>query len=238
MTYKPKVIDFCCGAGGLSEGFRQAGFDIVLGIDTWETALATFWHNHNCKVLQADIRDGFELPDCDGFIGSPPCTEFSNAKQCQTRTFDLSIVQAYLDLVEKHKPTFWVMENVPELTKYIKEPAQILKACGYGLRQRRRRAFFGTIPKDLRTFCNGHKHIPTVTACEWKGCSSRSHIHKMNRLADYLGRKATVQECMREMGYRDDYVFYGTKQDQYIQVGNSVCPPVAKAVAEAVRDAL
>lgn len=42
MVYRYKVIDFCCGAGGLSEGFRQAGFEIILGIDIWETALATF----------------------------------------------------------------------------------------------------------------------------------------------------------------------------------------------------
>lgn len=238
MSYKPKVIDFCCGAGGFSEGFRQAGFEIVLGIDMWETALATFWHNHNCKVLQVDIREELELPDCDGFIGSPPCTEFSNAKQCQTRTFDLSIVQVYLNLVGKHKPTFWVMENVPELTKYIKEPAQVLKACGYGLRQRRRRAFFGTIPKDLRTSCRGHKHVPAVASTEWKGCSSQGLIHKMNRLADYLGRKATVQECRQEMGYPEEYVFYGTKKDQYIQIGNSVVPPVAKAVASAIKESL
>lgn len=241
MTYKPKVIDFCCGAGGLSEGFRQAGFDIVLGIDTWETALATFSYNQHTNIMLGDIRDTdieLWLPDVDGFIGAPSCTEFSNAKQSQTRTFDLSVVQAYLDLVKKHKPTFWVMENVPELAKHIKEPAQILKACGYGLKQRRRRAFFGTIPRDLRTFCNGHKHLPTITATEWKGCSSRSHIHKMNRLADYLGRKATVQECRREMGYPEKYLFYGTKKEQYIQIGNSVVPPVAKAVAEAIKDVL
>jgi site-specific DNA-cytosine methylase len=238
MTYKPKVIDFCCGAGGMSEGFRQAGFEIVLGIDTWLTALKTFRHNHNCEVLQADIRNGLELPDADGFIGSPPCQGFSRANQCQTKDLDLSIVQAFLDLVEKHKPNFWVMENVPELTACIKEPAQILKACGYGLRQKRRRAFFGTIPRDLRTFCNGHEHIPAVTACEWKGCSSKGYVHKMNRLADYLGRKATIQECRQEMGYPEEYLFHGTKKDQYIQIGNSVAPPVAKAVAGAIRESL
>jgi DNA (cytosine-5)-methyltransferase 1 len=42
---KPTVIDIFCGAGGFSEGFRQQGFDVVMGIDSWLPAIETFNHN-------------------------------------------------------------------------------------------------------------------------------------------------------------------------------------------------
>ena len=46
------VLDIFCGAGGFSEGFKQQGFKIVMGIDSWEPAIKTFNHNFglNCKT--------------------------------------------------------------------------------------------------------------------------------------------------------------------------------------------
>lgn len=41
----PKLLDLFCGCGGLSYGFQQAGFDVLLGIDNDETALKTFKKN-------------------------------------------------------------------------------------------------------------------------------------------------------------------------------------------------
>lgn len=229
------VVDLFCGAGGLSEGFEQAGFEIVAGIDIWDTALETFGYNHpGAQVLHTDARRIRQIPDCDVIIGGPPCQEFSVAKQCIKRTFNIDCVNAFLRFVKQVKPRYWVMENSPELAKHFTFPYQIIKACGYGLRQRRRRAFFGTIPADLQTLCSGHRHIPAVCATEWKGCSSRKSRHKLNRFADYLDRKATIDECRKEMGFPDNYLFFGTKKEQYIQIGNSVCPPVAKAIAEAI----
>ena len=40
-----KVVDFFCGAGGFSEGFRQAGFEIVQGIEINKNALTSFNFN-------------------------------------------------------------------------------------------------------------------------------------------------------------------------------------------------
>ena len=48
---KLTVIDFFCGAGGFSEGFRQQGFEIVCGIDSWKPAIDSFNFNfgRECK---------------------------------------------------------------------------------------------------------------------------------------------------------------------------------------------
>lgn len=81
-----KVIDLFCGAGGFSEGFKQAGFQVVLAVDLWETALKSHLLNHpECEHWLADIERldpsrliGFEA---DVIIGSPPCTNFSKLKR-------------------------------------------------------------------------------------------------------------------------------------------------------------
>lgn len=53
---KYTVLDLFSGAGGLSRGFFDAGFDVVLGIDNDEIALKTFSANHgNAKVMQLDL---------------------------------------------------------------------------------------------------------------------------------------------------------------------------------------
>lgn len=67
-----KVIDTFCGAGGFSEGFKQAGFEIILGIDNWDTACESFKLNHDCDIWNKDIKEVETLPKCDILIGSPP----------------------------------------------------------------------------------------------------------------------------------------------------------------------
>ena len=42
---KLTVLDFFCGAGGFSEGFRQQDYNIVAGYDHWKPAIDSFNHN-------------------------------------------------------------------------------------------------------------------------------------------------------------------------------------------------
>jgi len=48
-------------------------------------------------------------------------------------------------------------------------------------------------------------------------------------------RRLSVLELSRMMGFPDGYEFQGSKTAQVRQIGNAVCPPVAKALAEALK---
>ena len=57
------VLDLFCGCGGISEGFRLAGFKIVGGIDFNEYATITFKHNfkkskvHNVREFNKQVQN-------------------------------------------------------------------------------------------------------------------------------------------------------------------------------------
>ena len=58
MTKQLTVADFFCGAGGFSEGFNQAGFDVIFSLDNWKPAVETHDINHpNCDCKNMNILD-------------------------------------------------------------------------------------------------------------------------------------------------------------------------------------
>lgn len=132
-----RVADFFCGAGGFSEGFRQAGFDIVFAIDKWLPAFNTYKANKpNTQVFLDDVirvsklpEDEFEkiVPDTEIIIGSPPCVAFSSSNRSGNgdKALGLQLLKAYLRIVARKKYKkgsllrYWVLENVPNIEKYI-----------------------------------------------------------------------------------------------------------------------
>ncbi|MEV6045062.1 DNA cytosine methyltransferase [Streptomyces xanthochromogenes] len=81
-TSRATSIHLFCGAGGDSDGFRRAGFDVVLGANHWTRAVETHAANfpdaeHLCVDL--DHYDMRRLPPARVLVGSPICTEGSPA---------------------------------------------------------------------------------------------------------------------------------------------------------------
>ena len=58
---KPRVIDLFCGCGGISEGFRLAGFEIVGGLDFNQDAVETYNQNFTDAEGFAVIFKRFQM---------------------------------------------------------------------------------------------------------------------------------------------------------------------------------
>ena len=140
MTNKLKnrltVIDFFCGAGGFSEGFKQVGFKIKEGYDNWQPAINTYNHNFGTNSKITDIlryKDSLKeinkLPNTDVIIGSPPCVSFSSSNKSgkADKSLGLDLTKCFLRIVavKKHQKDSilkaWFMENVVNSKKYVSQ---------------------------------------------------------------------------------------------------------------------
>lgn len=130
------VLDVFCGAGGFSEGFRQQGFEIIMGIDKWESAIHTFNHNfnldnkpYNVLELANDIKAIEKLPDTNIIVGSPPCVSFSSSNRSgkADKSLGVRLTEAFLKIivVKKFKKNgmlqAWFMENVANSLHYLQD---------------------------------------------------------------------------------------------------------------------
>lgn len=134
-----QVADFFCGGGGFSEGFRQAGFDIVFAVDNWTPAVNTYRGNKpGVNVICDDVIRIAKLPDyefealvpdSEVIIGSPPCQSFSHSNKSGNadKSIGIQLIEAYLRIIARKKfkqgsiLKYWILENVPAVKDYIKE---------------------------------------------------------------------------------------------------------------------
>lgn len=135
-----KVIDLFAGIGGLSLGFQNAGFEIVVAIDNWQAALEIYQTNFNHDVVLMDlsqISDYQTLKDYhpDIIIGGPPCQDFSSAGKRDESLGRADLTISFANIIAQVKPTWFVMENVERITKSItlQKALKIFKSAEYGL---------------------------------------------------------------------------------------------------------
>ncbi len=170
------VIDLFAGCGGLSKGFMDAGFNIIVGVDNDQAALNTFVRNHNgAKSLNADLskQETFDEivhiagdKSIDIIIAGPPCQGFSLTGP---RNFDdprNKLYLAVLEMVRQYQPKGFIIENVPGMaTMYegqVKEEVlrrfrnmgyniecKILCAADYGVPQMRKRLIYMGVRGDI-----------------------------------------------------------------------------------------
>ena len=345
------VIDLFCGCGGLSLGFQQAGFRILMGIDNNPTAIETFNRNFGGAGVCANLLDFNEseivnskiaTQKIDVIIGGPPCQGFSAANRWGDSSRDErnKLFFEFVKFVDFFKPRAVVIENVRQIITanggYAKGQIYgifesrgytvnhcVLKAEDYGVPQRRRRNFFvailgakfdfATLEKralvcvreaigDLYSFENNKqgivsglpptndylryvrdsdqifnhcvsypslatqekmKHVPqggnweNIPPRMFKTVRSNRHSSAYRRLSEdspsvtidtgnahsnyyhpLYNRIPTVREAARLQSFPDSFIFFGTKTDQYKQVGNAVPPLLAKALAAALLEIL
>jgi DNA (cytosine-5)-methyltransferase 1 len=70
-------IDLFAGAGGMTQGFVEAGGVPVFAVEYDPSAAETYRLNFGSHVFAGDIADVHEYPAADVIIGGPPCQGFS-----------------------------------------------------------------------------------------------------------------------------------------------------------------
>jgi DNA (cytosine-5)-methyltransferase 1 len=168
---RPIAVDLFAGAGGMTLGFEQAGFDVLASVEIDPIHCATYEFNFPfwtvfCKsvvdITGAEIRSRSSISDreIDVVFGGPPCQGFSLIGK---RVFDdprNSLVNHFIRLVLELQPKFFVLENVKGMTlgKHkefisviinefeqngykIRKDYKVLNAAEYGVPQNRERLF-------------------------------------------------------------------------------------------------
>lgn len=169
MGRRPTGIDLFAGAGGLSLGFEQAGFDVVAAVELDPIHCATHKFNFpRCKTIPRSVADltgraireesGLGDMAVDVVFGGAPCQGFSLIGQRALDDPRNSLVREFVRLVAELEPRHFVFENVKGLTvgrqkRFLDElidafraigyavqtPWQVLNACRFGVPQDRQR---------------------------------------------------------------------------------------------------
>ena len=164
-----KAVDLYSGVGGWSLGLRMAGIDVVASYEWWPFANLTNSKNNGHSTVEMDIRsmDPSSVPKVDVVVGSPPCTHFSLANRGGKGDIleGLKDVEKFLEVVDRVRPSFWALENVPRLAAIFQREmnqggvlhrfahldpfVSVLDASEWGAPQRRKRAIIGRFDLDL-----------------------------------------------------------------------------------------
>lgn len=161
------VVDLFAGAGGISEGFRQAGFSVVGGSDNDPDAAATYSLNFpEATFITGDLRAPavkeqvlVAAKSASVLVGGPPCQAFSQMRN-HTRLIDDPrnvLYREFVDVLRATTPMAFVMENVTGIDQmgvreqiatdlaldgeYVVLP-QVVDAADFGVPQTRKRLLF------------------------------------------------------------------------------------------------
>ena len=206
---KLSCIDLFCGCGGLSKGFLDAGYNVLVGVDNNAPALDTFRLNHKGGIpLNADLSEPGTFSkikelaagnEIDVIIAGPPCQGFSLTG---SRNFDdprNKLYLAVIEMVRQYQPKAFIIENVPGMAtlyqgqikdeilrrframKYNVE-CRILCAADYGVPQTRKRLIFMGVRPDI-----GKPDFPRPFLTPEQYVTCKDAISDLPSLVDDLG---------------------------------------------------
>lgn len=179
MNNNPKIFSFFAGAGFLDLGFELSGFDIVYVNDISSPFMKAYRYSREylnlglpeygyyeedmTKLTEGEealrlcylIQDARKHTDIIGFIGGPPCPDFSVGGKNRGFTGDNGKLSAsYIELICQQKPDFFLFENVKGLWKtkkhklFFDKLKEQLTRAGYVLIERLINALEYGVPQD------------------------------------------------------------------------------------------
>jgi len=176
---RPIGVDLFAGAGGMSLGFEQAGFDVVAAVEIDPVHCATHEYNFpNCAVVCRDVTKvsgtqirtaaGIGKREIDVVFGGAPCQGFSMIGQRALDDPRNVLVKHFVRIVRELSPKYVVFENVKGLTlgrhkRFLDElirslardydivsPYRVLNAADHGVPQDRKRLFLLGAKRGLK----------------------------------------------------------------------------------------
>jgi DNA (cytosine-5)-methyltransferase 1 len=191
----PVAVDLFAGAGGLSLGFKLAGFSVGFAVERDAAAAATYHHNHPDTVLfEADIQHldpagcvreaSFRRTDIDAVICGLPCQGFSesNRRTRNLRNPRNHLYTEFLRFVTTIRPPFVVVENVAGMRTMARGTVirKIVESCeemGYAMTTfELNAADFGVPQFRRRLFLVGTTGEPLVPPEPTHGIPTRPYV--------------------------------------------------------------
>ena len=173
---RPLGIDLFAGAGGLSLGFEQAGFDVVAAVEIDPVHAAVHEYNFpNCIVIPRSVTEltgetirtaaGIGSRQIDVVFGGAPCQGFSLIGQRALDDPRNSLVKDFVRIVHELDANYFVFENVKGLTvgkhrKFLDELIEEFQKAGYAVVEQWKvlNAYEHGVPQDRqRLFLLGAK---------------------------------------------------------------------------------
>lgn len=216
---KCNLIDLFCGCGGMSYGFKEAGFDVLLGLDNFLDAIMTFKINHpDADIICGDIRSiitkkalyqKLKSSKIDIIIGGPPCQGFSHAGKRIIDDPRNYLFKEFVEIVENIRPHVFVMENVEGILslnrgKTFESIINIFRSIGYNLIAKKLNAAeYGVPQMRKRVFIIGSKeHIDEgVFPKPLFKLANESSANQLNIFLDDLPPAVTVEEAISDLPF-------------------------------------
>jgi DNA (cytosine-5)-methyltransferase 1 len=149
-----RVVDLFAGAGGMSTGFENAGFQAAAAVEASQLAADTYYLNHPSvkwsQIIRADIRRvtpqrilSAAGGQVTGIVGGPPCQGFSLVGKEGRRGLKRArpssrnrLYESFARAVREIQPAFFVMENVPQISahrkgKFLERVTSEFELAGY-----------------------------------------------------------------------------------------------------------
>lgn len=164
---KPHIFSFFAGAGFLDLGFEDEGFETVFANEIYPPFARAYEHSRkirgllplrygvlvdsievmtnkqNLHDLKKNVKNSQNLGALVGFIGGPPCPDFSIAgKNRGSEGENGKLSKTYIELIINAKPDFFLFENVKGLYRtkkhreFFESAKSLLENGGYTLEEK------------------------------------------------------------------------------------------------------
>lgn len=222
MSRRPIGIDLFAGAGGMSLGVEQAGFDVRAALEIDPIHCATHAYNFpDATIVCADAAEvtgndlrraaGALSEEVDLLFGGPPCQGFSFMGKRALDDPRNALVREFVRLVREIQPAAFIFENVPGLASgahraFLSELIEAFEQAGYRMPMPYRvldSAFFGVPQRRRRLILLGTRRDLPATRYPEPTCVPADIVRKSAVLD--LSRGPTVWEAIGDLPEVDDF---------------------------------